>query len=135
MLEDVKINVKIKLSALWAAVMFCYAYADILAHMRKDILEDFLAGEAGGMQITQEVLFGSAILQVIPTVMIFLSLTLKAKANRWVNIILGIFYAVVAFATMTTTGGWVYYYVFAITEVVLTALIAWFAWKWPKQEG
>jgi len=28
-LEDVKINVKIKLSALWVAVMFLYVYADV----------------------------------------------------------------------------------------------------------
>ncbi len=27
-LEDLKINVKIKLAALWASVMFCYIYAD-----------------------------------------------------------------------------------------------------------
>ena len=28
-LEDVKINVKIKLAALWVALMFLYIYADI----------------------------------------------------------------------------------------------------------
>jgi len=130
-MEDVKINVKIKLSALWVAVMFCYAYADILAHMRSDIIEEILAGGPGGIQITQETLFGSAILQVIPIVMIFLSLTLKAKANRWANIILGMVYAVVALATIIMPAEvWYYYYVFAIVEVVLTARIAWYAWKW-----
>jgi len=29
-LDDIKIHVKVKLSALWAAVMFCYIYGDIL---------------------------------------------------------------------------------------------------------
>lgn len=29
-LEDMKISVKMKLSALWAAVMFCFIYGDIL---------------------------------------------------------------------------------------------------------
>ena len=28
-LEDVKISTKMKLSALWAAVMFCYIFGDI----------------------------------------------------------------------------------------------------------
>ncbi len=28
-LEDVKINVKIKLSVLWVAVMLCYIYGDL----------------------------------------------------------------------------------------------------------
>ena len=32
-MEDVKINVKLKLSALWAAVMFLYVYADIKAFL------------------------------------------------------------------------------------------------------
>ena len=29
-LEDMKIDIKIKLSALWIALMFLYTYADIL---------------------------------------------------------------------------------------------------------
>jgi len=37
-MEDVKINVKFKLSALWAAVMFLYVYADIKALFRPGIL-------------------------------------------------------------------------------------------------
>jgi hypothetical protein len=130
-MEDLKISVKIKISALWVAVMFCYTYADILAHMRSDILEQFLAGEVGGIPITPLSLLASAILMVIPIVMIFLSLALKAKVNRWANMILGIIYTVVIIATMFMTGGgWVYYYVFAVVEAVFTALIVWYAWKW-----
>jgi len=130
-MEDLKINVKIKLSALWVAVMFCYTYADILAHMRSDILEQFLAGEVGGIPITPLSLLASAILMVIPIVMIFLSLALKAKVNRWANTILGIIYTgVILYTMLMTGGGWVYYYVFAVVEVVFTALIVWYAWKW-----
>jgi len=130
-MEDLKINVKIKLSALWVAVMFCYVYADILAHMRSDIIEGIIAGEVGGVLITQEALVGSAILMLIQIVMIFLSLTLKAKVNRWTNIILGIVITGVNLITILMAGGgWVYYYVFAVVEVVLSALIVWYAWKW-----
>lgn len=136
MLEDVKVHVKIKLAALWVAVMFCYAYADILAHMRSDIIEGILVGELGGVRITPETLVASAILMLIPIVMIFLSLTLNAKASRWTNIILGIGYAAINLITMITTGGgWIYYYILAIVEVVLMALIVWYAWKWPKKDS
>ena len=135
-MEDLKINVKIKISLLWVAVMFCYAYADILAHMRSDILEQFLAGEVGGITITPLTLLGSAILMVIPIIMIFLSLALKAKVNRWANIILGIIYSgIILFTMLMTGGGWFYYYIFAVVELVFTVLIVWYAWKWPKQEG
>jgi hypothetical protein len=77
---------------------------------------------------------GAAILMAIPSVMVFLSLTLKAKANRWVNIILGIFHAGVLLITMLVPGG-IYYIFYIIVEAVLIALIVWYAWKWPKQEG
>lgn len=130
-MEDFKINVKIKLSALWAVLMFCFAYADILAHMRSDIIEGILAGELEGIQITQEALIGSAVLMVIPIVMIFISLMLNAKVNRWLNIVLGVIYAGINLITMLMTGGgWVYYYIFAVVEVVISVLIVWVALKW-----
>ena len=134
-LEDVKINVKIKLSALWVAVMLCYLYGDIFGLYKPGLIEEIIAGEVAGMQITQVWLLGVVILMAIPSVMVFLSLTLKAKANRWVNIILGIVYTGVMLYTMLMPGVWTYYIFLGIVEVVLTALIVWYAWKWPKQEG
>jgi hypothetical protein len=99
--------------------------------MRSDIVEGIIAGELEGIQITQEMLVASAILMLIPILMIFLSLALKPKANRWINIILGIVYVAINLSTMLTTGGaWVYYYVFAVVEVVFSALIVWYAWRW-----
>ena len=41
MLEDVKINVKIKLSALWVALMFFYLYNDVFGSYRQDIVEKY----------------------------------------------------------------------------------------------
>ena len=130
-MEDFKINAKIKLSALWTALMFCFAYADILAHMRSDILEGILAGEIEGIQITQEALTGSAVLMMIPILMILISLILNAKANRWLNIVLGAIYAAINLSTMLMTGGgWTYYYIFAVAEVAISITIVWVALKW-----
>jgi len=53
---------------------------------------DFKAGEIGGLQITQKMWLGIAGLMVIPIIMVFLSLTLAYPANRWVNIIVAIFF-------------------------------------------
>ena len=98
------------------------------------------SGEVYGIQTTQEVLVGNAILMVIPSVMVFLSLTLKAKVNRWANIILGMFFTdavLITFAYYYVFGlhTWAYSYVFATREIVLCALIVWYAWKWPKQKS
>ena len=136
MLEDVKINVKIKLSLLWVALVFFYLYNDVISFFRRDIIEEVLTGELAGIQVTQIFLFGTAILMAIPIFMIFLSLALPAKVNRWVNIILGIFHAVVLATTLLVPGEtWAHYALYMIFEAVFIVLIVWHAWKWPKQES
>jgi hypothetical protein len=133
MLEDLKINVKIKLSALWIALMFFYLYNDVFGSYRQDIVEKVLSGEKA---LNQVFLFGAAILMAIPILMIFLSLALPAKVNRGVNIIVGIVYAGILVPALLVPGEtWAYYLFYEILEVVFIALIVWHAWKWPKQEG
>jgi len=138
-LEDVKINVKIKLSALWVTLMFFYLYADVLSFYQPGIIEQIIAGEVLGIQINKLFLLGAAVLMAIPSVMVFLSLALKAKANRWANIILGIFHAGVLIATMfipvETKETYAHYIFYIIVEAVFIVLIVWHAWKWPKQEA
>jgi hypothetical protein len=43
-LEDVKVNVKTKLSGLWVALMFFYVYNDVISFFRRDTIEDVLSG-------------------------------------------------------------------------------------------
>ena len=132
-LEDVKINVKIKLLALWAAVMFIYLYVDIFGFYRSGLIEEIIAGEVAGIQITQVFLLGALILMIIPSLMVFLSLALPAKVNRWVNIIVGIAYIVVVLGFLP--GETYAFYIFgSIVEAVLLLLVVWYAWKWPTQE-
>jgi hypothetical protein len=131
-LEDVKISVKIELSALWITLMLFYIYADILGFYTPGNIEKVVSGEIGGIQITEGFLFVMAIWMAIPSAMVFLSLTLKANANRWVNIIVGIVSIVVLGATFFVGEFSARYTFQAIVEGVLIALIVWHAWKWPK---
>jgi len=133
-LEDVKINVKIKLSALWVAVTFLFIYVDYFGLLRPGIIEQIIAGEVAGVQITQVFLLAAMALMTIPSLMIFLSLTLKAKANRWTNVIVGIF-EVFILIVFVIGESWAFYIFGTIVEVVLLSLIVWYAWKWPKQEA
>ena len=136
--EDVKIDVKTKLSALWIAVTFLYVYADITTFFRKEIIEGILAGEVAGIQITQALLFGTGILMAIPAVMVFLCLILKPKANRWVNIILSIFHmCLIIFLQFMPGEGevWAYYVFYNVLEFGLHLLIVLYAWKWPAHEA
>jgi hypothetical protein len=132
-LEDVKINVKLKLVALWVTVNLLFIYVDVYSFYKPGIIEDAIAGKVWKFQITQAWLLGVIILMTIPSLMVFLSLALPAKANRWTNIIVGILEIV--FLLVNLIGeSWAYYIFGSIVEVVLLSLIVWYAWKWPKQE-
>ena len=132
-LEDVKINIKIKLSALWASVMFIYLYVDVFGFFKPGVIEDAIAGKVWTFQITQVWLLGVIILMTIPSLMVFLSLVLPVKANRWTNIIVGILYIVVTLG-MTIGESYAFYIFGSIVETVLLLLIVVYAWKWPTNE-
>jgi hypothetical protein len=134
LLEDLDVNVKIKLAGLWVALMFFYLYRDVLGFMEPGRVEDLLAGELAGVQMTQAVLLGSAVLMAIPSVMVFLSLALRAQANRWANIILGIVHIAILGGTFFVGEISALYAFYAIVEFLLIVLIVWHAWKWPKPE-
>jgi len=135
-LEDIKINVKIKLALFWVALMFFYLYNDLFSFFKPGTVEELVGGSLEGIVFTQELLFGAALLMALPSIMIFLSLTLKAKLNRMVNIIVGIFHMVVLVGTMLVPGDlWVFYATYMVFEAVFIVLIVWHAWKWPIQES
>ncbi|GAG56871.1 unnamed protein product [marine sediment metagenome] len=98
-------------------------------------VEELVGGSLEGIVFTQELLFGAALLMALPSIMIVLSLTLKAKMNRTVNIIVGIFHMVVLVGTLMVPGDlWVYYATYMVFEAVFIILIIWHAWKWPTQD-
>jgi hypothetical protein len=131
-LEDLKINVKLKLSALWVSLVLIYLYADLFGFYTPGHLEDLMEEELAGFQITQVLLLGFMILMTIPSLMVFLSLTLKAKPNRWVNIIVAILQLVFVLAGILDPN---IYFIFASSvETVLLLLIIYYAWTWPTQE-
>ena len=133
-MEDMKINVKMKLAALWVAMMLLYIYADILSLFRPGQIEEMIKGLMGPFPVTQASLIVASILMIIPAVMVFLSLTLKPKVNRWASVTLGVLYTLVNISNLIGET-WAYYIFFGIIEIVLTLLIVWYAWKWTNPEG
>ncbi|MCX9082578.1 MAG: DUF6326 family protein [Candidatus Methanoperedens sp.] len=133
-LEDMKISVKMKLSALWAAVMFCFIYGDIFSFHSPGVIAEIMAGKMGPFPVSQGLLLGFSLFMAVPGVMVFLSLALKPKVNRWTNIILGVFY-IITNSVSAFTDSRAYFIVLGVIEEALLALIVWYAWKWPKQES
>lgn len=130
MLEDIKVPVRLKLSALWAALMFCYVYGDYFGLYRPGQLQDMLRGGGPIGPSSQGTLVGVSILMAIPSLMVFLPIVLPPTFNRWANITLALIYAVIVGLTMP--GSWAFYLFFSVVEIGLSLLIVWYAWSWPR---
>ena len=132
-LEDKRLKVRIRLSSLWISLMLFYIYADILGFYTLGIIENVISGERDEVKFSEGLLFAMSIWMAIPSVMVFLSLTLRAKANRLVNILIGIV-SIVILGVTSVAGEFSIRYTFqAICEGALMASIVWHAWKWPKK--
>jgi hypothetical protein len=131
-LEDFKVNIKIKLSALWAGVTLCYLYCDYFELYVPDKVEGLINGR--NLLNSPTKLFIAAVVLAVPAVMVFLSILLKPIVSKWLNIVVGIiFTAMMVLIAFTYSEVWYTFYLFyAILESLITAVIVWYAWKWPK---
>ena len=95
LLKDERVSVKFRLSALWITLMFLYIYVDHFSLFIPGVVNDVISGRVSSFEINQVWLLSAMTLMIIPSLMIILSLTLKARANRWTNIVVGILYVIV----------------------------------------
>jgi Family of unknown function (DUF6326) len=132
-LEDIKVNVKLKLAALWASFMFLYIYVDYFGLYMPDHINNILAGKMWVIDITPVILLAALASVTIPALMIFLSIALSAKVNRWTNIIVAAVY--IPYTLFNLAGeAWMHMVFGAVVEVVLLLLIIRYAWKWSRIE-
>jgi hypothetical protein len=129
--EPATVNVRIKISALWASMLFVFAYVDLFSMYRADFRADLDAGEVGGFTVNHSFLLGTTAYVVIPSLMVFCTLVLQPRLNRVANIALGIVYAVTVVAG--AVGEWSYYILGSVVEVAVLAAIVYYAWTWPQQ--
>ena len=131
-LEEMKVSLKLKLAALWASFMFLYIYVDYFHLYMPGSIQDILAGKVFTFDISYVFLLIAMVFVVIPALMIFLSVALSTKVNRWTNIIVAAVY--IPYMLFNLAGeAWVHMYFAAAVEVVLLSLIIRYAWKWPHQ--
>ena len=120
-------NVRIKLSALWVCLMLTYLLGDVL----RIFSGDFTAGEVSGMEMSQGLMLGMAALMLLPIVMVFLSLTLKYPAIRWLSIVVAVFLFLFNAVGLPTYPSLYDQFLIAV-GLVFNALTVWYAWKWRK---
>lgn len=118
-------NIRITLSGLWAALMFTYLLGDVL----RIFAGDFKPGQINDMKMSQRMMLGIAFVMVIPAVMVFLTLVLDYPVNRWVNIILAIFFFGFNIIGLPTYPG-AYDKFLIVVGLVFNVLTVVYAWNW-----
>ena len=132
-LHDPPAPVKAKLAAAWTSFMFFYIYVDYLHLYKPGIIDDILAGVVFKFDISQTFVVIALMLMAIPILMILLSMTLPARANRTLNLVVASLYIPVS-AFNVLGGSWVLFYGLGVVlEVILLAFILRTARKWPRQ--
>jgi hypothetical protein len=135
MLENPKVNIKIKLATLWASATFCYLYGDYYELYTPGKINSLITGE--NILDSPTKLLIASIVMAIPSIMVGASIILNPKINRILNIIFGtLFTLIMLFIGFNSMTEWGSFYVFlAFLESIITFFIVWYAWKWPKEKN
>lgn len=95
------------------------------------MVNDLTAGKVFVFEITQVFLLIALAAVTTPALMIFLSISLSAKVNRCINIIVATIY--IPFTLFNLAGEvWIHMMFGAVAELVLLCLIIRYAWQWPR---
>ena len=123
------IEMKAKLSAAWAFVLFNMIFRDIHEFIRPGFIAEVMTGSFNGTQLTEHLFLLGGLMVEVPISMVLFSHLLKYGINRWANIIA----AVITSASAFSIGiGDLDDRFHLIVEVMALSFIIWQAWKWPN---
>lgn len=130
--QNTPIDIKIQLAFMWTSLLFCYIYCDYFNLYPPGKIEEMMTGKH--MLHHPWKLFAASVLMAVPSLMIFLSVTLPAKWSKIFNISFGLFYALfLGLILFSLDLEWYKFYIFfAIIEIALASFIVYKAYHWPK---
>lgn len=133
-LEDRPLPVQVKLAAAWTSFMFLYIYVDYLALYKPGFVAELLGGSVHEFDLGPTFVGAALTLIAVPSLMILLSATLPARANRTVNLVVATLYIPVSIYNAAGEP-WSYSYFYGVSiglEVLLLAFILRSVWTWPR---
>jgi hypothetical protein len=124
---------RLVLSGLWVSMLFVFAYVDLFAFWRSDVINGALAGTVPGpgFRVGQTFLALTTLYILVPSLMVVGSLVLRYWFNRLANLTLAGIYALTIVASMIGEA-WAYYLIGSGVELVLLAAIIGIALRWRR---
>jgi len=133
-LENRQVPIQAKLAAAWTSFMFLYIYVDHLGLYKPGHVDGILNGLIWKFDVSATLLTIILVSVSIPALMVVLSMTLPARANRATNLVVATLY--IPFSVFNAAGAtweWAAFYGLSIgIEVLLLAFILRSAWTWPR---
>jgi len=129
------IDVRIILSSLWAARMLSSLQGDVVRFMQPGMLEEMIAGNSD-IAVTNGLILVMSSVLAVPIFMSVLSLVIKEKANRLVNLGVGIFFVIweLVFLITVYSQSPAFEIFWGLVYLIFAVLVVSFAWKWPTTE-
>ncbi|MGB5273754.1 MAG: DUF6326 family protein [Flavobacteriaceae bacterium] len=138
MFENAKIDIRVKLASLWTALIFLYVYADYFDGLTSSTQEMVKNLETPLGPLTPELLLLFSVITIVPSSMIFLSIFLKPKINRILNMVIPVLWSsmsVLLFVDTINSDWHKFYALFQFVEFIILIIIIYQAYKWPKKES
>ncbi len=117
------LDTRISFSGIWVALMLTYLLGDVLR---------IYSGDSAKMQnipFSQGMWLGIAMLMLIPILMVVLSLALPQPINRWVNIIVAVFFFLFNLVGLPTYPS-AYDKFLIVVGLAFNVVTVWTAWNW-----
>ena len=138
MLIDSKVNTKSKLAAHWACLMSLYIYADYFELKIPGKIEEVMNLKTPVGHATPGLLVVFSLILIVPSLMIVLSVVLKPKINKWLNLSVALLWAsmslLIVIGEINDIGGWYsFYLLYQFAELFVFGSIIWLAWRWQKE--
>jgi hypothetical protein len=113
--------------------MSCFVYADYFELYVPGKLQGMLAGRMDPLgPVSQGMLVGTSAMLAVPSLMIALSVLLPPGPCRWLNLVIGVLYAIIQLLVVSRSG-WAFYIGFGLLEAGLMAWVVWTALRWPRE--
>ena len=126
-------DVKIWLAVLWLVNTVGGLSSLVFEFYEPGVLDEIRSGAKNGIAIGPVFLLALVVLFTVSLIMAFLSVRLRDRLNRGLNIVVGlVYFAISMILLVQKLENQSVLAVGSVVGTILAALVVWYAYKWPK---
>lgn len=133
LLDNPPIPVKAKLAAAWGSLIYLVLYIDYFHLYQPGEIDSIRGGVIFEFDISGTLMSIFFVIIAVPGLMVLLSMTLPARANRVTNLVVtSVYIPIMVFNAAGATWDYAVYYALTVgVELLILAFILRSAWIWP----